>query len=194
MDYYRRNAKAYFDATLSVDMTPLYERFLRRLPEKASILDAGCGSGRDTLAFRRMGHEVVPFDASPELAALAEAFLGSPVEVLRFQDMAWEDRFDGAWACASLLHVPYDELPDVLLRLERALKPGGVLYASFKYGRGEREVEGRRFTDLDEEALAGLLHRVPGLSLLETWVTPDRRKGREKERWLNLLLRREGPG
>jgi hypothetical protein len=45
--------------------------------------------------------------------------------------------------------VPTAELPDVVGRLRAALKPSGILYASFKYGNGEREHHGRRFTDLD---------------------------------------------
>ncbi|WP_328987882.1 class I SAM-dependent methyltransferase [Thiorhodovibrio winogradskyi] len=68
----------------------------------------------------------------------------------------WFECFDGIWACASLLHVPLDQLADALARLSRALKKDGVLYASFKYGRGEREHNGRRFTDLNESGLAEL--------------------------------------
>ncbi|WP_296900714.1 hypothetical protein [Thiohalocapsa sp.] len=86
--------------------------------------------------------------------------------------------------------MPTAELPDVVGRLRAALKPSGILYASFKYGNGEREHHGRRFTDLDEPALAGLLEQVPGLEPVETWTTGDRRPGRESERWLNTLLRR----
>ncbi len=102
-----------------------------------------------------------------------------PIEVLRLQEIDWEDRFDGIWACASLPHVPLAELPEVLGRLGRALKPEGVLYASFKYGSGEREHEGRRFTDLDEKGLAALVEAVPALVVLETWVSGDRREWRE---------------
>jgi SAM-dependent methyltransferase len=109
---------------------------------------------------------------------------------LRFQEISWQQQFDGIWACASLLHVPPVELPDVMQRLHRALKPGGVLYASFKYGRGERDHHGRRFTDMDERGLAELLHHVSELDPLETWTTGDRRPDREAERWLNTLLRK----
>jgi len=104
--------------------------------------------------------------------------------------MTWQEGFDGIWACASLLHVPEAELPDVMQRLRNALKPRGILYASFKYGRGERKHQGRLFTDLDEPGLAALLRQVPGLEEVETWITGDLRPGREAERWLNALLRR----
>lgn len=191
--YYEDQAETFFAETVDVDMAPLYDRFLAHIPAGGHILDAGCGSGRDTLAFRRLGYAVTAFEASPKVARLASEHCGLPVEVRRFQKIDWEDRFDGIWACASLLHVPAAELPEVLGRLGRALKTDGVLYASFKYGAGEREHGGRRFTDLDEQALAKLVEVVPGLAVLETWVTGDRRPGREGERWLNAVVARGSP-
>ncbi len=189
-EFYQQHAETFFADTVEVDMTPLYRRFLPLLPEQAQILDAGCGSGRDAKAFADFGHHVTAFDASPVLVSMAERHLGQPVQCLRFQDITWQKAFDGIWACASLLHVPAAELPYAMQRLCKALKPRGVLYASFKYGSGEREHHGRRFTDLDEPGLAALLRQVPGLEEVETWTTGDLRPGREAERWLNTLLRR----
>lgn len=192
IDYYDQHAEPFFDETVRVDMSSLYCRFLPRLPEPAAILDAGCGSGRDAQAFSRLGHAVTAFDASPALVTLAERHFGKPVHCLRFHDITWQHAFDGIWACASLLHVPLAELTEVVQRLRNALKSDGILYASFKYGSGEREHQGRRFTDLDEPGLAALLAEVPGLAEVETWITGDLRPGREAERWLNTLLRRMG--
>ena len=188
--YYQEYAAAFYAGTVEVDMTPLYDRFLPLLVDGAAILDAGCGSGRDALAFARLGYSVTAFDASPALVALAERHIAQPVHCLRFQDMTWRDAFDGIWACASLLHVSIAELPDVMAGLRTALKPRGILYASFKYGSGEREHHGRRFTNLDEPGLAELLRQIPELEEVETWTTGDLRPGREAERWLNTLLRR----
>ncbi len=191
--YYRDNALAFVGNTLTVDMAPLYARFLPLLPPGGAILDAGCGSGRDARAFLDRGYAVTACDASAHLAAMASAHLGQPVLVRRFQELDWTHAFDGIWACASLLHVPGPELPDALCRLARALRPDGVLYASFKYGSGEREHHGRHFTDLNEVGLAVLLNHVKGLSLMETWTTGDRRPGRDSEPWLNILLRATAP-
>lgn len=190
VDYYNQNAAVFFTETVDIDMMSLYQRFLPRLPAEAQILDAGCGSGRDAKAFSDLGHQVIAFDASLNLVSLAQAYLGKPVQCLRFQDITWLQRFDGIWACASLLHVPTDGLTDVMQRLCQALKTGGILYASFKYGNGEREHQGRRFTDMDEPSLTALLRGVPELVPLETWTTSDLRPGRTAERWLNILLRR----
>ncbi len=186
--YYSENAPVFFADTVAVAMDPLYARFLPHIPPGGHILDAGCGSGRDTLAFLERGYQVTAFDASPSLASLAERHTGQPVRVLRLQDMEWSQTFDGIWACASLLHVPAAELPEVMGRLAGALRPGGVLYASFKYGHGERERQGRRFTDLDVAGLRALLAQVPGLTEPETWISQDLRPGRAAERWLNTLL------
>jgi SAM-dependent methyltransferase len=191
--YYRDNAKAFVADTLTVDMKPLYAHFLPHVPSGGQILDAGCGSGRDARAFLDQGYRVTAFDASEHLAALANAHLGQAVQVIRFQDLEWTQAFDGIWACASLLHVPGRELPDTMRRLARALRPRGVLYASFKYGSGERDHHGRRFTDLDEAGLATLLDEVKSLSLLEIWTTADQRPGRESECWLNALLTAMAP-
>ncbi|HRW67863.1 MAG TPA: class I SAM-dependent methyltransferase [Candidatus Competibacter sp.] len=187
--YYETYAQAFFEDTVALDLTPLYEPFLARIPAGGAILDAGCGSGRDARAFLERGYSVTAFDASPTLARLAATHTGLPVHVQRVQDLDQRRRFDGIWACASLLHVPSCELPDVLRRLAAALKPGGILYASFKYGQGERERGGRRFTDLDEAGLAALLQVAPYFTVLETWMTADRRPERAAERWLNSVLR-----
>ena len=186
--YYEANAQGFFDGTVDLDLSPLHTRFLERVPAGGHILDAGCGSGRDARAFVERGYQVTAFDAAPALAELASAHCGLPVQVLRLQEMDWQARFDGIWTCASLLHLSLLELPDVLRRLAVALKPGGVLFTSFKHGHGEREHGGRRFTDLDETDLAKLLQTAPCFTLLETWITVDRRPERADDRWFNLLL------
>lgn len=188
MNYYERNAKMFVETTRMVDMQPLYQRFLPLLPKRACILDAGCGSGRDAKLFIEQGYKVTAFDASVNIAVLAEKVTGQPVTVQRLQDVQYQQYFDGIWACASLLHVPVKELPDVFHRLVRALKPRGVIYCSFKYGQGEHEKQGRKFTDMDETELQILVDKVDGLIIKELWTTADRRPGREQEQWLNGVL------
>jgi 2-polyprenyl-3-methyl-5-hydroxy-6-metoxy-1,4-benzoquinol methylase len=123
------------------------------------ILDAGCGSGRDTLAFRTAGYNVTAFDASPEMCRMARQYAKTNVIHMTFQEVVWRHAFDGIWACASLLHVPQVELYEVLRRLFNALRSSGVLYASFKHGSGKRTVDGRSFTDMTEPEPFAQIHR-----------------------------------
>ncbi|EOC1324319.1 class I SAM-dependent methyltransferase [Cronobacter dublinensis] len=186
-NYYQTHSQAFFDGTVAVDMSSLYAAFTPHLPAGARVLDAGCGSGRDALAFHRMGYDVDAFDASRELVALARAHSGLPVKEMTFYDVDAVERYDGIWCCASLLHLSHDELPGAMQKLSDALKPGGVWYLSFKYGDGEREQQGRRFTDMNEARLTALLAAFPALSPLALWVTQDKRPER-REQWLNGLL------
>ncbi|MCX7430161.1 MAG: class I SAM-dependent methyltransferase, partial [Planctomycetia bacterium] len=98
---YSQFAATYFDSTVSLDLTPLYERFLNNLPSGALILDLGCGSGRDTKHFLANGYRVHAIDACPELAALATKHTGNKVELASFHDITTESRYDAIWACAS---------------------------------------------------------------------------------------------
>ena len=188
VEFYETNADSFIAQTANVDMAALYQRFCRHLPEGASILDAGCGSGRDALAFHTMGYDVQAFDASAKMVEAAGQRAGVPVYQMTFEDMTFEQTFDGIWACASLLHVPRTQLSAVLRGIASLLKPNGVLYASFKYGNEERNKDGRYFNDLDEARLAKHIEEVPNLNAIDVWTTSDRRPGRAEERWLNSLL------
>lgn len=190
-DYYQANAKLFFDQTVAVNLSELYQHFIANLPPLARILDAGCGSGRDSKHFLDAGYKVTAFDASSCLAQLASEYIGRSVKVQSFSEIEYQSEFDGIWACASLLHVPMIEMPGVLLRLRRALVKDGILYASFKYGMGEHNRNGRMFTDMNEIVLFDLIDQVRGFSEIQTWVTNDQRAGREDELWLNTLLRSE---
>ena len=185
---YDRDAATYALATRGLDVSPERAAFLALLPERARILDAGCGSGRDTLAFRDMGHEVSAFDASHGLAAQAGALTGLPIRVMRFQDLDDEGCHDGIWAMSSLLHVPSAELDKVFGRLHRALVPGGVLFCCFKDGDGERRDGERHFTDLDLRSLEDLAVRS-GFRPERLWSNQGGRAG-ARSRWSNLLARK----
>lgn len=186
-DYYQLHAQRFFSETVDVDMSELYRPFVAHLKPGARILDAGCGSGRDAKAFSEMGYAVEAFDASTELVELARQHTGLPVKQMRFEDVTEVERYDGIWCCASLLHVPLAELPGVMTQLAKALKPGGVWYLSFKYGSGEREKDGRRFTDMDESRFNLLISKIAGIQPENIWLTHDRRPERN-ETWLNVLL------
>lgn len=130
------------------------DRFLDRLSDGAEILELGCGGGRDAAHMIVRGFAVDPTDGVAEVAAKAEARIGRPVRVMRFGELADVCRYDAIWASASLLHVPRADLPDVLARIHRALKPGGLHFASYKGGGREgRDRCGRYFNYFTREEL-----------------------------------------
>lgn len=190
MNYYDKNARDFFDSTIDVDLTTLYAKFTPLVIESGLILDAGCGSGRDSKAFKELGFQVYAIDSSCEMARFAEELTKQTVEVTTFQSFESDMGFDGVWACASLLHVPFQDLPLAFAKLALPLKSNGAFYCSFKYGDSEVERDGRTFTNLNEQRLLKALEGAP-LKVIETWCTDDLRKGREHEKWLNALLMKE---
>ncbi|KJF94111.1 class I SAM-dependent methyltransferase [Photobacterium angustum] len=190
MNYYDQHAQEFFDGTINVEMESLYRKFLPLVNKGDDILDAGCGSGRDSKAFKELGFKVHAIDASPVLAKLAEKLIEQPVQITTFQEFKSNKCFDAIWACASLLHVSFNELPHSFLNLSKYLKNNGVFYCSFKYGNDEVDRNGRKFTNLDETLLKTVLADTP-LVIKTTWQTGDLREGRESEKWLNAILIKE---
>jgi 2-polyprenyl-3-methyl-5-hydroxy-6-metoxy-1,4-benzoquinol methylase len=189
IEYYQQNADEFFNGTINVDMSNIYQHFTKDLPANALILDAGCGSGRDSKAFIEMGYQVEAFDASSEIVKLAFKHTGLDVKHAVFDDVTAIDKYDAIWCCASLLHVPEDDLPTTLAKLAAALKPNGIWYLSFKYGDVQREKDGRLFTDINEERLATLVSDIPHVEVKRTWITEDNRPERN-EIWLNTVLKK----
>ena len=190
INYYNKNAEKFIEETLHADMCYCRSRFLRHVLPGGRILDAGCGSGRDSLAFLQEGYLVDAFDASEEICIRASKLLGFPVECKRFEDISGEAKYDGIWACASLLHVKNEGLLIVLCKLEKLLKSGGVLYASFKEGNKERIKEGRFFHDMTEQSCRELFTKV-GLEVVETFKSWDVRGNRTNEKWVNIIGKRQ---
>lgn len=187
IDFYNQHASSFYASTVEVDSSSLLEQFIPYLPKSGRVLDAGCGSGRDSKRLIDLGFHVDAFDASEALATLAQQLLGKPVRVATFMQFTSTHQYDGIWACASLLHVAKASLPDTFAHLASMLKSGGAFYCSFKYGQGEVERDGRRFTHCDEALLAELLSGLP-LVIDKVWLTTDLRVGRENEQWLNAVL------
>ncbi len=188
--FYDDHADEYVSGTVGVDMESLYRPFLELVPEGGLILDAGCGSGRDTKAFVDRGYRVTAIDASAKMVEATERLTGQPAKQMRFQGLEDQNEFDAIWACASLLHVSRAELGGVLKRFVAALRPGGVCYLSFKEGDGERTERDRLFTDFTESSLLAQLDQQPSVEVVRIWITNDLRPGRSEERWVNALVRK----
>ena len=190
-DYYNNNAQEFVNSTFMVDMQSLYQPFLNLLPDFGRILDLGCGSGRDALAFKNMGYQIEAMDYSAELVKQASDLTGIEVRLQSFYDLDEINTYDGIWACASLLHCERHRLVDVLQRMIQSLKANGVIYMSFKYGDQDREKDGREFTDLNEQQAGELLDHFNQVSLAKHWISIDKRPDRT-EQWLNLLWKKNG--
>lgn len=188
VEYYNRNALAFSEATLHVNFTETQQIFLDYLTSEAHILDFGCGAGRDTKYFLEKGYQVTAIDGSKTLCRMASAYTGIAVKQMLFQNLDETEKYDGIWACASILHLRKTELPEVLVKMRNALKEQGIIYTSFKYGDDEGVRNGRYFTDFTEESFKNFMKDILGLSIESIWITVDVREGRGDERWLNILL------
>jgi len=184
--FYNQNSNNYFNSTVDADMSSVQEKFLAYIPKYGSILDAGCGSGRDTKSFIDMGFKVTAFDASKSLCLLAENYTDIRVIHSKFIDFASTTKFDGIWACASLLHVPRHDLLKTIEHLGRLLMPNGYLYCSFKLGEEDAENDGRLFNNQTTDTIPRYLPN--SFKVIEIWISEDSTKLNRQQQWLNVIL------
>ena len=190
LDYYNQNAQSFATGTVSVDFHETQDRFLKLLDKGSLVLDFGCGSGRDTRYFLEHGMRVEATDGSEELCRIASDYAGIPVKRMLFQELKETEKYDGIWACSSILHLPKQELKAVLMKMADALKEQGIIYTSFKYGDFEGERNGRYFKDFTEDSFRDFVVDITGIQIEEVWITGDVRQGRNEEKWLNLIIRK----
>ena len=228
--FYDECSEQYAELTVKADMSKQYAKFMAYLPSGAGILDvssaakqnvasgqvkildAGCGSGRDSLFFMKKGYAVTMLDASAGMCKCAEKLTGQKALCMKFDEIEFADRFDGIWACASLLHVPEKELETIFVKFWRALKDNGILYASWKYGEEERYDGERFYCDMTEEKLKNVLARVKMakrlqdanclsgahdcesdanlFDCLECWVAEDALPLGREQKWLNVIVKK----
>ena len=191
LSYYNKKAKEFVSGTLDVTFTEIQDIFLDYIPADGRILDFGCGSGRDTKYFLSKGYDVDAIDGSVELCKIASEYTGIAVKQMLFEELDTVEEYDGIWACASILHVAKNQLPDIIQKIATATKKNGTVYLSFKYGDFEGVKNGRYFTYLTGVNFEDILHNIPTLTIDKMWVTADVRAGRGDEQWLNLILKKQ---
>lgn len=191
IDYYNKYAAKEFEETVNQDMSEIMKEFLSHLEEGDTILDLGCGSGRDSLTLYELGYDVTPLDASSEMCKLAEIHTGLDVLQMTFEQMNFDDVFDGIWACASLLHTPKKELSGILTTIARALNDKGILYMSFKLGDFEGFRGERYFSDYTEDSISQMIRENGRFEIEKLWETDDIRSGHSDVRWLNVLAKKK---
>lgn len=193
--YYSKNAEEFIKHTQNADMSQIQNTFSALLPKNAQILDLGCGSGRDSLAFLRLGFSVDAVDACAEFCEATEKLTAEfsesgkiRIRKLDFSEISEKQKYDGVWACSSLLHVPKLELPAIFCKIKTALKANGVFYCSFKRGDFEGIRNGRYFSDFFENELCSLIQNSSGFHKIKVWQTTDARADRN-DIWINSLWR-----
>ena len=192
LDYYNKNSEEYFNSTLNVDMTNTYKEFLKLVPEGGKILDLGCGSGRDSMNFMKLGYEVTAVDGSKELAKKASALLGNEVIVSTFEELELKEKFHGIWACASLLHIKREDLKTVLNNLYNNLEDNGVFYMSFKYGEKEYvDDKNRYFNCFTDESIISFINENTKYNILGLYITEDKLGRVNEVKWVNLICNRK---
>lgn len=200
LNYYNKNADQYIQQTRSVDMHELYQVFINSLPCELdipqNILDVGCGSGRDSFYFaHKLGFKVTAIDGSAKMIERNKQYYATSdinwlnLTFAEIKDQGWENQFTGIWACASLLHVAYADLPALITTLINCLTTNGVIYLSFKHGSEQRIEAERFFCDMNQTRLLQVIEQLNPNNPIkcDTWITQDQNKQREVE-WFNVLL------
>lgn len=192
LDYYNKNSEEYFNSTLNVDMTNTYKPFLKLVPKDGKILDLGCGSGRDSMNFIKLGYEVTAVDGSKELAKRASVLLGKEVIVSTFEELELKEKFHGIWACASLLHIKREDLKIVLNNLYNNLDDNGVFYMSFKYGEKEYvDDKNRYFNCFTDESIISFINENTKYNILGLYITEDKLGRVNEVKWVNLICNKK---
>jgi SAM-dependent methyltransferase len=192
LTHYNQNAEAFWQGTCDHDVSQNIEAFLGAMTDPAplKILDVGCGPGRDLKVFPDRGHHATGVEGAEHFATMARAHSGCEVWHQDFLQLSLpEAHFDGVFANASLFHVPSQELPGVLLKLQKSLKPGGIFFSSNPRGPNkEGWVAGRYGAYHDLDAWRGYV-TAAGFVELSHYYRPEGLP-REQQPWLASVWRK----
>lgn len=188
-NYYENNAKRYAAETFFADMSKQYQSFLPLLKNGAKILDVGSGSGRDACYFQKQGYQVTALEPSKNLCKEIRRIFSGEIICSDIQSYQPVERYDGIWACASLIHLQEEEVLHFFEKINLYLNDNGIVYASGKNGipTGKAE-DGRFFLEFTEQLIEKILMVKEQLKLEQLWYTEDV-SGRQGFRWMNVILR-----
>jgi len=190
--HYDANAQAFFAGTVDHDVSQNITALLDAIeaPAPFTLLDLGCGPGRDLKTLSRLGHRAIGLDGSGEFAAMARAYSGCEVWQQDFLHLDLPPAlFDGVYANASLFHVPAAALPGVLNALHRSLKPGGVLFSSNPRGHNQEGWHGPRYGSYHDYASWERYLVAAGFAPLHHYYRPPGLP-REQQPWLASVWRK----
>lgn len=190
LDYYQINCREYFDRTAYIDPRPILSPLISLLPQRAKILDIGCGSGRDLLWLKKHGFSPTGFELCSCLAELARDFSGCSVLEGDFSTYSFERScYDAVILVGSLVHVPHEEMLSTMKKIIITLKHRGLLLISLKEGNGtSKNSDGRTFYLWQEEMLKEVTN---SLKLKNIETSHNVSALNKNESWLNVLLRKD---
>lgn len=194
IEFYDKNSENYFENTKNLEMNEIYKEFLNDIPRKGKILDCGCGSGRDTLYFKKRKYQVSGFDASKKLVDLAKKHTGVMIKHNTFENFNTVEKFDGLFFMASLLHLKPNEFEKTLKKFKKFLNKNGKIYLSLKEGENQEKIDnnGRYFHYWSSEKVNEVLNKI-GLEG-KIFITGDKKKHEvQKENWLNFVVKEKSP-
>jgi len=192
LEHYNRHAEEFWQGTRDHNVSQNIEALLQYIEGEPpfTILDLGCGPGRDLKVFSERGHIAVGLEGSGRLAAMARAHSGCKVWQRDFLKLDLPgSRFDGVFANAALFHVPGQELPRVLRELHTTLKPGGVLFSSNPHGHNEEGWHHGRYGAYYDLETWRRYMSVAGFAELTHYYRPPG-VPREQQPWLAGVWRR----
>lgn len=189
IEYYNQHVKQFVSTTVDVDFKEIQDKFINKLPGKMYLFWLWFRARYEM--FFECGLTVTAIDGSEEMCKAASEYTGIQVRRMLFEELNGKDCYDGIWACSSILHLPKEILKRVFFKMRDALRSNGIIYTSFKYGNFEGERNGRYFTDFTIETFSDFIKEVPEIYIEEKWISTDVRPGRNKEKWLNLILRKK---
>ncbi|MEA1974439.1 MAG: class I SAM-dependent methyltransferase [Bacillota bacterium] len=188
--YYNDNSIKYVNSTFNTNMSLLYDKFETYLKPKCHILDLGCGSGRDSLYFHNKNYKVTSVDGSNEMIKYCETILKNKIIHSTFKDFNASYKFDGIWACASLLHVKKENIKNIIFKYISFLNIEGIFFISFKDRDTDFSKDGRDFTCFSKYSLENLLKQFDNIKILEFVETTDVRDNREDEKWISVIFKK----
>ena len=161
IEFYNTNAQKYSSYSYEHEKGELYQKFLNYIPEKGSILDAGCGAGWDTKFFLKNGYTVTALDASVKLLEVIETHKNLEKIESDFLNFKSKKFFDGIWASFSLQHLPKSNFKPALKLLKNSLSETGFFYIGIHEGNKEiRDTLGRYYSYYGESEISGIIQSL----------------------------------
>ncbi len=166
--------------------------FLSHLQPGACVLDLGCGDGRHAAYMEQNGFEVHAVDGVAKMVELSNQRLNRPAKLMLFEELDAQEEYDAIWANASLLHVYEQDLPEILKRVWRALKPGGWHFASFKGGDGgHRDQFDRYYSFISDKSLRHSYYSAGQWNLFELKSEMGKAYMTAQMPWHNIVAQKE---